>query len=362
MMEKLSSLILEEVWVYQIFVVIFFTLVLDYSQKKLFRKLYLQLKKTANYWDDVLIEAAQAPLRAAIWILGLVMAISFLPGRSLFLESDFFQSILDIGVVAILAWFLARFVKIGETQYLRDRESNNKQVDKTTVHAVAKLLRLSVAITSFLVIIQSLGYSVSGLLAFGGVGGLAVGFAAKDLLANFFGGLMIHLDRPFTIGDWISSTDREIEGVVENIGWRLTVIRAFDKRPIYIPNALFTQIVVKNPSRMTNRRIYETIGVRYEDASRISLITKQIRELLEEDSEIDSNQTIIVNLNKFSASSLDMIIYAYTKEIDWVQFHQIKHRIMLRILEIIEDNDAEAAFPTSTIHLQASPEKSLSAN
>ena len=112
---------------------------------------------------------------------------------------------------------------------------------------MAKLLRLSVAITAFLVIIQTLGYSVSGLLAFGGVGGLAVGFAAKDLLANFFfGGLMIHLDRPFTIGDWISSTDREIEGVVENIGWRLTIIRAFDKRPIYIPNSLFTDSCEKS--------------------------------------------------------------------------------------------------------------------
>ena len=170
-------------------------------------------------------------------------------------------------------------------------------------------MTLSVAITAFLVIIQTLGYSVSGLLAFGGVGGLAVGFAAKDLLANFFGGLMIHLDRPFTIGDWISSTDREIEGVVESIGWRLTIIRAFDKRPIYIPNSLFTQIVVKNPSRMTNRRIYEAIGVRYEDASKVSSITQQIRELLKGDPEIDSQQTIIVNLNQFSPSSLDIIIF-----------------------------------------------------
>ena len=361
-MEKLSSLILEEVWVYQIFAVIFLTLILDYSQKKLFRKLFLQFKKTANYWDDVLIEAAQTPIRAAIWALGFLIAISFFPGRKSFLDSEFFQAILDIGVVAILAWFLVRFVKIGEIHFLSDQESNNKPVDKTTVHAVSKLLRLSVAITAFLVIIQTLGYSVSGLLAFGGVGGLAVGFAAKDLLANFFGGLMIHLDRPFTIGDWISSTDREIEGVVESIGWRLTIIRAFDKRPIYIPNSLFTQIVVKNPSRMTNRRIYEAIGVRYEDASKVSSITQQIRELLKGDPEIDSQQTIIVNLNQFSPSSLDIMIYAYTKEIDWVRFHNIKHKLMLRILEIIEDNGAEAAFPTSTIHLQDNPEKGVSAN
>ena len=91
-------------------------------------------------------------------------------------------------------------------------------------------------------------------------------FAAKDLLANFFGGLTIYLDRPFAVGDWIRSPDREIEGTVERIGWRLTLIRTFDKRPLYIPNAVFTTIAVENPSRMHNRRIYETIGIRYDDA------------------------------------------------------------------------------------------------
>ena len=89
---------------------------------------------------------------------------------------------------------------------------------------------------------QTLGFSVSGVMAFGGIGGIAIGFAAKDLLANFFGALTIYLDRPFSEGDWIRSPDREIEGIVENIGWRLTVIRSFDKRPIYVPNSVFASI------------------------------------------------------------------------------------------------------------------------
>jgi len=79
---------------------------------------------------------------------------------------------------------------------------------------------------------QTLGYSISGVLAFGGIGGIAVGFAARDLLANFFGGFMIYMDRPFDVGDWIRSPDQEIEGTVEKIGWRLTTIRTFDKRPL----------------------------------------------------------------------------------------------------------------------------------
>ena len=134
---------------------------------------------------------------------------------------------------------------------------------------MARLLRLSVLITAGLVILQTLGISVTGVVAFGGIGGIAIGFAAQDLLANFFGGLIVYLDRPFSVGDWIRSPDREIEGTVEDIGWRVTVIRTFDKRPLYIPNSIFTTISVENPSRMLNRRIYETIGLRYRDSGKV---------------------------------------------------------------------------------------------
>src|SRR5690554_8109402 len=141
-----------------------------------------------------------------------------------------------------------------------------KPMDYTTVNAISKLSRAVVIITAVLISLQSLGYSLSGVLAFGGVGGIAVGFAAKDLLANFFGGFIVHLDRPFKVGDWIRSPDRKIEGTVEVIGWRLTTIRTFDQRPLYVPNAVFTQIAVENPSRMTNRRIPTTLGIRLVEA------------------------------------------------------------------------------------------------
>lgn len=111
---------------------------------------------------------------------------------------------------------------------------------------------------------RALGVNIAGLLAFGGVGGIAAGLAAKSLLANLFGGLSVYLDHPFRIGDWIRSPDREIEGTVEEIGWRRTLIRTFDMRPLYVPNALFMTISVENPSRMLNRRTFEKVGVRYE--------------------------------------------------------------------------------------------------
>jgi MscS family membrane protein len=222
---------------------------------------------------------------------------------------------------------------------------------------VAKLLRASVIITALLIAMQLFGYSISGLLAFGGIGGIAVGFAAKDLLANFFGGLMIYLDRPFSVGDWVRSPDKEIEGTVEDVGWRLTRIRTFDKRPLYIPNAVFANISVENPSRMTNRRIYETIGVRYSDLGVMSTIIDQVTEMLMQHEDIDSQQTMIVNFNQFSSSSLDFFIYTFTKTTRWVEFHQIKQDVLLQVAAVIEANGAEIAFPTSTVHLETPPEE-----
>ena len=116
---------------------------------------------------------------------------------------------------------------------------------------------------------------------------------------------MIYLDRPFTIGDWIRSPDREIEGTVESIGWRLTVVRTFDKRPLYIPNSVFTTLTVENPSRMSNRRIKETIGIRYQDANKMGEIVAEVKSMLEQHDEIDTSQTLIVNFNAYSSSSLD---------------------------------------------------------
>jgi MscS family membrane protein len=225
------------------------------------------------------------------------------------------------------------------------------------VRATAKLARITLWMVASLLVLQSIGVTISGLLAFGGIGGIAVGFAAKDLLANFFGGLSIYLDRPFTSGDWIRSPDRQIEGTVEDIGWRLTRIRTFDQRPLYVPNAVFSQISVENPSRMFNRRIHETIGIRYQDADKMEAIVDQVRTMLENHEDIEQSRTLIVNFVSFGPSSLDFFVYTFTKTTVWVDFHRIKQDVLLKILGIIHANGADVAFPTTTVQVErVSPE------
>jgi MscS family membrane protein len=269
---------------------------------------------------------------------------------------DLISLINKASIIFLCALFLINLIKRVERN-LTDIEYTSEPCDETTVKAVGKLLRFSVIITAVLIAMQLFGYSISGLLAFGGIGGLAIGFAAKDLLANFFGGLMLYFDQPFKVGDWVRSPDQEIEGTVEDIGWRLTRIRTFDQRPLYIPNSIFNSISLENPSRMLNRRIYETIGIRYDDLSKMEEIVSDVHKMLVEHEEIDKNKTLIVNFDSFAPSSADFFIYTFTKTTKWVQFHEIKQDVLLKVSSIIESHDAEIAFPTSTLHMVSDLQK-----
>ncbi len=316
------------------------------------RRLHRIAEETSQTWDEIILSAVEQPLRIALWIAIIYFCVRLFPFSDALNEQ--LLRINTTGLVFLLAWMGHRLIAGIEEELVAPRRSVvTTSTDKATVHAIAKLTRIALWIVAGLMVLQSVGVSVSGLLAFGGIGGIAVGFAAKDLLANFFGGLSVTLDRPFTVGDWIRSPDREIEGTVEHIGWRLTRIRTFDQRPLYVPNSVFTQIALENPSRMFNRRIYETIGLRYSDAAQISTIVEQVREMLKNHEEIDTSRTLIVNFVSFGPSSLDFFIYAFTRTVVWVEFHAIKEEILLKVLEIIHANGADVAYPTRTLHIDS---------
>lgn len=336
-------------WIFHVFGIVLATLVVALVVGRVINRLLKKAEISHNLWDDAFIGGLQRPLRWFIWLIGLSMAAEI--GAQVSDDSllEFVYPIRKIGVICLLTWFLVAFIGRAEANHV-DPEFTDNPIDETTVRAIGKLLRMSVIITAGLVMLQSLGYSISGVLAFGGIGGIAVGFAAKDLLANFFGGLTIYMDRPFSVGDWIRSPDQEIEGTVEDIGWRLTRIRTFDKRPLYIPNSTFTRISLENPSRMTNRRLYETIGVRYDDVEKLPHIIEDVKAYLSDHEDIDHDQILMVNFNAFAAYSLDFFIYTFTKTTDWKTYHAIKQRILFDILNIIEGHGAECAFPTSTVH------------
>ncbi len=338
-------------WVARVFIIVMLALAFDMVQRLVLKRLAARFQATSNPWDDAVIHALQRPLTLLIWVLGLSFAAAIAGKETDANLFEIVEPLRVVGVISAISWFLVRLIYNFQQNLVEKGLREDENYDRSTVEAIGKLVRLSIIITAALVMLQTLGFSVSGVLAFGGVGGIAVGFAAKDLLANFFGGLMIYLDRPFFVGDWIKSPDRDIEGTVEDIGWRLTRIRSFDKRPIYVPNSTFANIAVINPSRMTHRRIYETIGVRYEDANKLEAIIDEVRDMLQSHPEIDTSQTLMVNFNSFAPSSLDFFIYTFTKTTNWVKYHEVKQDVLFKINDIISRNGAEIAFPTSTVHV-----------
>ena len=333
----------------EVAVIFVFTAVVGFVVGRVFTQIEHQLSKTINLWDDTILHAARGPIMLAIWLIGISWLAYSIQRQHSSEISDIFFYAQRSTVIFCLTWFVIRFIG-GVELIVISEEKMKEPMDETTVFAIGKLLKAACVFVAVLVVLQTTGYSISGVLAFGGVGGIAIGFAAKDLLANFFGGLMIYLDRPFKVGDWIRSPDKEIEGTVVKIGWRLTTITTFDKRPLYVPNSFFTTISVQNPSRMSHRRILETIGVRYSDAKQLPIIVEKVKAMLFEHSEIDDTQTMIVNFTTFNKSSLDFFIYTFTKTTDWIKYHEVKQDVLLRVLNIVEEEKAEVAFPTSTLH------------
>ncbi len=358
-MDRISQLLNEttglELWMASLVVIALLTMLVNQVAQMLLTQASRLASKTDTVWDNALVDSARRPLLAALWVIGLGFMARVAQGQS---EVAFLEMALnarDVALIAAVAWFFLRFV--GQvTRAIEARQAaRGEEFDRTTVDALGKLAKLVVLVVAIITVAQTLGFQIGGLLALGGVGGIAVGLAAKDLRANFFGGLTIYLDRPFSVGEWIRSPDKHIEGTVEYISWRHTRIRGFNKNPVYVPNAIFTHIVVENPSRMSHRRLRETIGLRYDDFEKVAPIVADIRALLQAHPQIDRDQSLLVNFFQYGPSSLDILINTFSTTTDAVAFHAMKQDILLEIGRIVARHGAEIAFPTQTVQLQGPP-------
>lgn len=309
--------------------------------------------KSNHIWHYALIHALVAPIIFLIW----VFLISFIMPTivSGFDVTDDISKPLNIirqiATVVGIFWFFMSYIGTYEKRFIEQITNGDSARNKTSIRAASLLARCAVVIIALLTLLGTFNISIGSILAFGGIGGAAIAFAAKDTIANFLGGMMIFWDRPFEVGDWISSPDRKYDGTVEDIGWRLTRIRTFDKRPMYIPNGIYSTIAVENPSRMTNRRIKTTIGVRYEDAPVLGTIVQESHDMLLNHPDIDTKQTCMVYFTEFGDSSLNFLVYTFTKTTDWSTYLSVQQDVFLKIIEIITRHGAECAFPSRTLYV-----------
>ncbi len=344
-----------ESWFVQALIALLVVISVHICTRLVLRRLGGRMQHNRRIWGESLLHAIRLPLQIIIWIIGLMWMADI---AHLETNAVIFRKITrlhELLIMATLSWTVIRFISRWESLFLSLGPMNvPSRVDPTLAMAISKLIRVVVFIATGLMILQTLGYSLSGLLAFGGVGGVAVGFASKDLLANFFGGVMISMDRPFRVGDWVSAPEKQIEGTVEYIGWRLTRIRTFDKRPLYVPNSLFANISVVNPSRMLNRRIKQVIGLRYCDSEIMPNILADMRSFLASHPEIDDNQLCMVNFVSFGESTLNIQVYCFTRTCDWAKYLLAQEDVLLNIVRIVHEHGGDIAFPTTTLELPGS--------
>ena len=192
------------------------------------------------------------------------------------------------------------------------------------------------------------GISTTAVATLLGGAGIGIGFSTQQISQNFLTGFMLYFNRPFKEGDWISTND--LQGTVEQIGWYHTKLRTFDRRPLYIPNAVFATHPIENPGQMYNRRIKASIGLRYQDIPLIAEISASIRTMLENHPAIDQDQIILVNFNQWDSSSVNVMVYCFTKTTVWKEWLDQQQEIFLLIAGIVQEAGADFAFPSTTLY------------
>lgn len=329
---------------YQLIAIIFIiTIFAHFILKFVIRIINKLIVKSKSQIDDYMVSALVLPAKCIIWLFFIYASVGVLQAQYSILNN--ILTYIEVSIMLTVLWALIKFIDAIKEYLLLD----NDKFDNDIIHLSSKLIKLIFIVLTLLSIFQFLGFAISSILTFGGVGGMVIGFAAKDMLANIFGGLMISLDKPFSVGDWVRVGD--IEGTVEKIGWRMTMIMTFSKNPIYVPNGMFATKSIETPSRMTYRRIMQTIGLRYEDIGKAEVIISQIKELLNNNIHIDQKQPLRVNFDSFNDSSIDISIYAFTKIIDKASYENAKEKILFDIAKIVSTNNADFAYPTQTLKI-----------
>ena len=298
---------------------------------------------SAKHWVfNGLLDAVKKPLRVLFILLGFAIITQDIAGQIGFAKIRFITKFEIINIIFCIAWASIRFVSAIKKHILH---TNADYEDKTLALAFSQIITVIIFIIALLVILHILKINIAGLLALGGIGGVAIGFASKDLLANFFGALMIYLDKPFQVGDWICSPEKQIEGTVESIGWRQVKIMTFETRPIYVPNAVFSNIIIENPTRMTHRRMSEKICIRYQDLYLVEEILQDVRYMLSLHEKVDKNKDIILNLLNFN-EFVNISLICYVTDVKSTLFYQTRQEILLQCAKIIEKYGAQIAFPS----------------
>ena len=240
------------------------------------------------------------PSRVLLASLVFVFSMQLIAARFDLADTVFSLKLLrNAAIVICLSWLALRWKECFYHSLVKSSRKSSLSLDNFSLEMVRKLLNIFIIFIAILVVLQIFGLDIIPFVTFGGIGVAAIGFASKDVIANYFSGFMIYATRPFSVGDIIEIPEKKLFGTVEEIGWYLTSLRDLDKKPVYIPNYIFSTGLVINISRMTHRFFNEILQVRYKDVSKVVSISKKVKEYFEGHPLVDKGQMLFVFFRTF---------------------------------------------------------------
>ena len=304
-------------------------------------------KKKGEGWRLRIAKILKPPVTTLLWALYTVYLVKVF-GKHFDFGSgmEYLSAVRKTAVIVCSSWLFFRWKNEIENNFLADP---SKKVDVTTVRMVGRLITLAIGLVTSLIILQTFGVNIAPLLAFGSIGAASIGFAGKDVMANFCSGIMLQITRPFVRGDHILLPEKHIEGHIEDIGWFRTSFRDVEKRAVYLPNNYFSTMVVVNITRITHKRLKQTLKLPLTSIEKISDAIPQIREMISLTETIDNNYPLHVFLKTFGDYACEVEIEAYSTITDNETFNRFQQMILLKVQAILAEKEIPFALPMMTL-------------
>lgn len=324
--------------------------------KYIFKMILVFANKASHLLQNLLL-AFEKPIHFFIGVLGIYLALLYLPipSENLHFIHQVFRSI----IVAVIGWGFFNFASTTSQLYNKIALKMEDGKDSMLIPFLSRIIRFVIVALTLTIIAFEFGYDVNGFIAGLGLGGLAFALAAQDTISNFFGGVIIVTERPFKKGDWIATPT--VEGIVEDISFRSTKIRAFEDSIVVVPNNTIAHEPITNWSAMTKRLINFTVEIdKSTPREKVEKVVQDIEQMLRHDEDIHQ-ELIIVNFNQLKDYSYEIYLYFFSKTTAWVEWTKVKQKINMEILRILDDNQVELAYPTQSLYVENGEEEFLHA-
>lgn len=316
--------------------------------KYIFKFLLRLSRKTNGKFVPNVLLSFEKPVQWLFIIIGIYVAVRYYPNLNH--TNPLFLKIIKAAIIFVVSWGLFHLSSTSSLLFKTINEKTQIKIDEILIPFLSRTLQFVIATISLTVILQVFDYNISGLITGLGIGGLAISLAARDALANLFGGIIIITEKPFTIGDWIKTPS--VEGTVEDISFRSTKVRTFAQALVTVPNATLSNEPITNWSKMGKRQITFHLSLAYDTPKeKIEHVVQEIRDLLRNHPEIHQ-ETIFVNVENYTDFGFDVLLYFFTKTTNWGEYLNIREEINLKILEILEEAEVDIAMPAQKLYTE----------